>query len=66
MTATICRSFELFDGFICLDMMKRGINTLSWPYSAIAMLDETNHVCVACEGIVCGERQDMYAAQATF
>ena len=30
------------------------------------MIDESNHVCVAREGIVCGERQDMYAAQADF
>jgi len=30
------------------------------------MLDETNHVCVACEGIVCGERQDIYAVQTAF
>jgi len=66
MTATMRRNFELFGSFICLDMMKRGINTLLWPYCAVTMIDESNHVCVACEGIVCGERQDMYAAQADF
>ena len=47
-------------------MMKRGINTLLWPYTAITMLDEINKVCVACEGIVCGERQDTYYAQTRF
>jgi len=47
-------------------MMKRGINTLIWPYTAVTMLDKMNHVCVACEGIVCGERLDMYTAQASF
>ena len=47
-------------------MMKRGINTLLWQYCAVTIVDESNHVCVACEGIVCGERQDMYAAQADF
>ena len=40
--------------------MKRGINTLLWPYTAVAMYDELMHVYIACEGIVCGERMDMY------
>ena len=60
------RNFELFGAFICLDMTKRGINALLWPYCAVTMIDESDHICVACEGIVCGERQDMYAAQAAF
>jgi hypothetical protein len=47
-------------------MMKCGINTLLWPYTAVVMHDETNHICVTCEGIVCGERLDMYTAQASF
>ena len=63
-TATKRPNFELLGAFICLDMMKSGVNNLLWPYSAITMLDEMNHICVACEGIVCSERQDMYAAQA--
>ena len=48
MTATMRRNVELFGAFICLDMMKRGINTLLWPYCAVTMIDESNHVCVAC------------------
>jgi hypothetical protein len=47
-------------------MMKCGINTLLWPYTAVVMHDETNHICVTCEGIVCGERFDMYTAHASF
>ena len=47
-------------------MMKCGSNTLLWPYTAVVMHDEANHICVACEGIVCGERFDMYKAQAYF
>ena len=46
--------------------MKRAINTLLWPYTAVTMLDEMKIICVGCEGIVCGERQDMYGAQAAF
>jgi len=59
-TATMRRNFELFGNYLCFDMMKRGINTLLWPYTAVAMYDEMMHVCLACEGIVCGERMDMY------
>ncbi len=40
MTATMRRNFELFGGYICLDMMKRGLNTLLWPYVAVTMYDE--------------------------
>ena len=66
MTATMRRNYELFGSFICMDMMKRAINTLLWPYTAVTMLDEMKKICVGCEGIVCGERQDMYCAQARF
>ena len=60
------RNYELSGSFFCVDMMKRGINTSLWPYTAITMLYEMKKVCVACEEIVCGERQDMYCAQADF
>ena len=30
------------------------------------MHDDTNHICIGLEGIVCGERFDMYFAQANF
>ena len=66
MTATMRRNYKLFGSFICVDMMKRAINTLLWPYTAVTMLDEMKKFCVGCEGIVCGERQDMYGAQAAF
>ena len=60
MTATMRRNWELFGDYICLDMMKRGLNTLLWPYVAVTLYDETGGLCLACEGIVCGERIDMY------
>ena len=66
MTATMRRNWELFGDYICLDMMKRGLNTLLWPYVAVTLYDETGGLCVACEGIVCGERIDMYKFVADF
>ena len=66
MTATMRRNFELFGCYICMDMMKRGLNTLLWPYCAVTMFDETNQMCLACEGILCGERDDMYQFVADF
>ena len=54
------RNLELFRQYICLDMMMRGINTLLWPYVAIALMDEFGELCIGCEGIVCGEILDMY------
>ena len=66
MTATMRRNWELFGDYICLDMMKRGLNTLLWPYFAVTLYDETGGLCVACEGIVCGERIDMYKFVADF
>jgi len=51
MTATMRRNFELFGGYICLDMMKRGLNTLLWPYCAVVMYDEHMKICIGCEGI---------------
>ena len=66
MTATMRRNFELFGGYICLDMMKRGLNTLLWPYVAVTMYDENMKLCLAAEGILCGERFDMYHFVAAF
>ena len=65
-TATMRKNFELFGGYICLDMMKRGINKLLWPYTAVAMYDEERRVCLACEGFLCGERFDMYQFACQF
>jgi len=65
-TATMRRNFELYGSYLSLDMMKRGINTLLWPYSAVAMYDDNMNICIACEGILCGERLDMYQFLALF
>ena len=59
-------NFELFQDFIGLDMMKRGINTLLWPYFLMAMYDEMKKVCIRCEGILCGEQEDMYQFACNF
>ncbi|KAL7533759.1 hypothetical protein ACHAXR_009974 [Thalassiosira sp. AJA248-18] len=56
MTATMWRNLELYGWYLCFDMMKRGINTLLWPYVAVTMTDDLNELCLGCEGIVCGER----------
>ena len=66
MTTTMRRNYELFGPFLCFDIMKRDTNHLPWPYTAVTMLSEAKNVCVACEGIVYGERNDMYEAQAIF
>ena len=66
MTATMRRNFELFGGYISLDMMKRGLNTLLWPYVAVSMYDEDMKLCIACEGILCKEKVDMYKLVADF
>ena len=52
--------------FIGMDMMKRGINTLLWPYFLVTMYDEMSKICIACEGILCGEREDMYQFACDF
>ena len=65
-TATMRRNFELFGDVIGLDMMKRGLNKLLWPYAGVAMYDENKQLCLACEGVLCGERSDMYKFIADF
>ena len=66
MTSTMRRNYELYGGYICFDMMKRGLNKLLWPYTAITMYDETGSLCLACEGFVHGERTDIYVAECRF
>ena len=58
--------FELFGDLIALDIMNHGINTLLWPYFLVAMYNEMRKVCIACEGILCGEREDMYQFGCNF
>ena len=65
-TATMRRNYELFGGYLCLDMMMRGINTLAWPYVAAAMYDDDSKLVIGCEGILCGERVDMYKCLSKF
>ena len=40
MTSTMRSSFERFGSYIALDTMKRGLNTLLWPYLAVTMQNE--------------------------
>lgn len=54
------RNYELFGEYLCLDMMKCGINKLLWPYAGIAMYDDERGVCLACKGLLCGERFDVF------
>ena len=48
-----------------MDAMTRPINDMKWPYVSISMFNELNSVCVACEGIVCGERVQVYNEMLT-
>jgi len=59
-TATMRDNFERFGGYLCLDVMKRGINKLLWPYLAVSMYNDLEQVCVGCEAIVCSERTEAY------
>ena len=53
-------NFERFGGYISLDTMKRAINKWLWPYMSIVMYNELRKLCLGCEAIVCGEREDAY------
>ena len=66
MTATMRENFDLFGGYVCVDAMKSGINTLLWPYIATTMYNELESVCVGCEGIGTGERANAYRALLDF
>ena len=66
MTSTMRMNFEKFGGFICVDAMKRDLNTLLWPYVAITMHNEMGSICVGCEGIVLSERVEAYHAMLEF
>ena len=65
-TAIMRDNFERFGGFISMDAMKRNLTSLDWPYMSISMYNELNSVCLACEGIVCGERVEAYSAMVQF
>jgi hypothetical protein len=59
-TAVMRDNFERFGNFVCVDSMKRELNTYAWPYMAISMYNEMDLVCVGCEGIMCSEREEAY------
>ena len=65
-TSTMKDNFDRFGGFVSIDAMKRGINKLLWPYMSITMYNEINCVCVACEAIICSEREEAYNAMIQF
>ena len=60
--STMKDNFDRFGGFLSIDAMKRGINKLLWPYMSITMYNEINGVCVACDAIICSEREESYNA----
>ena len=59
-------NFERFGGFLSMNVMLRPINEMECPYMSISMYNELNSVCVACEGIVCGERVEAYKSMIDF
>ena len=65
-TAVMRDNFERFGGYICIDAMKRHINTLDWPYISVVMNNELNNVCVACEAILFAERIEGYKSIINF
>ena len=65
-TSTMKDNFDRFGCFLNIDAMKRGINKLLWPYMSITMYNEINCVCVACEAIICSEREESYNAMIQF
>ena len=65
-TSTMKDNFDRFGVFFSIDAMKRGINKLLWPYMSITMYNEINCVCVACEAIICSEREESYNTMIQF
>ena len=61
MTASMRSNMERFGSYLCLDTMKRELNTLKWPYFAVALNNELGHVCVGCEGLMIEERTEAYS-----
>ena len=50
--------------YLYLDMMKRTINALAWPYTGIEVYGRLSHGYVGLKGFVYSERYDMYLARA--
>lgn len=66
MTATMRTNFERFGHYICLDVMKRGINKLLWPYLAMTFYNKLQQICVGCEALMMAERGEAYKAIIDF
>ena len=60
MTASMRSNYERFGSYISLDCMKRELNKSIWPYFAISMINDVNKVCVGCEALLIGERDEAY------
>ena len=56
-TTMMWYNFERFGSCECLDVMKRGINKLLWPCTAIGMRNGMDQAYVSGEGIFCDERE---------
>jgi hypothetical protein len=52
MTPAMRRSFELYGDVLFLDMMKRKLNSLHWPYVGPVVLNGNKKIEVAAEGIL--------------
>ena len=65
-TAVMRDNFDRFGAYICIDAMKRQINTLDWLYISVVMTNELNNVCVACEAILYTERIEGYKSIIQF
>ena len=55
-----------YGSLLSMDTMMRGINTWLWPYMAIAMYNELDKVCIACEAIMLSERTLAYTFLVNF
>ena len=65
-TTVMRDNMERFGSFLGIDAMKRGINSLLWPYVLIALYNELEQVCLGAEGIVVTEREEAYQAIICF
>ena len=55
-----------YSALLSMDTVMREINTWLWPYIAIAMYNELNKVCIACEAIMLSERTLAYTFLVNF
>jgi hypothetical protein len=59
-TPAMRAAYEQFGGVLFLDMMKRQLNDVSWPYCGVVLLDGDKKITLACESIVYSERLESY------